>query len=171
MRKLVTTILALTLTAAPAAWAKKAPNLELKSLKGETTHLADLRGSIVVVNFWATWCGPCRQELPRLSALAKRYPNVRFVAVSVDDPKDHAKVEAFLAAHPLTFDVWTGADLDALEHVGLGNVLPGTLILDPQGEVITRIMGEAHEDDISAPLDWLAAGKSGPPPPPLTKRY
>ena len=173
MPRLLTTVLAAIFLLTPVAHAKRAPNLELKSLAGDTIHLADLHGSIVVLSFWATWCAPCQQELPRLSALSRQYAgkNIRFVAVSVDEPKDLAKIAPFVRDHNLQLDIWTGADLDMLERVGLGNVLPGTLILDQQGEIVARVQGEARDPDITTPLDWLLAGKSGSAPAPITKRY
>jgi thiol-disulfide isomerase/thioredoxin len=157
----------------PLAQAKRAPNLELKDLAGKTQKVADLRGSIVVINFWATWCGPCREELPLLSGLSREYAGkkVRFIAVSADDLKDRAKIDQFLSRQKLDMEVWLGADLDMLERAGLGNVLPATMILDEQGEIVARILGEAREQDVRAPLDWLLGGKAGPPPPPEVKRY
>jgi thiol-disulfide isomerase/thioredoxin len=157
----------------PAAFAKHAPNLELKDLSGNKRQLADLRGSIVVFNFWATWCGPCRAELPMLTSLSREYgaKNVRFIAASVDAPKTRNKIAPFLSENGITLEVWVGADLDMLEHGGLGNVLPGTLIIDDQGDVVARIMGQAREDDIRQPLDWLLSGKSGTPPQEVIKRY
>jgi thiol-disulfide isomerase/thioredoxin len=157
----------------PAAQAKRAPNLELKDLKGNTHKVSDLRGSVVVINFWATWCQPCREELPLLSRLSQEYAakKVRFIAVSADEVKDRAKVDQLLSRTPLGMEVWLGADVDMLERAGLGNVLPATLILDEQGEVAVRIQGEAREEDVRKTLDWLLAGKSGPPPPALIKRY
>jgi thiol-disulfide isomerase/thioredoxin len=156
---------------APAAHAKRAPNLQLKDLAGNTHKLAELRGSIVVFNFWATWCGPCREELPMLSRLNQEYSakKVRFIAASADKPGDRRKIDEYLKQNNPAFDVWLGADLDMLESAGLGQVLPGTLILDEQGEVVARIMGQAREEDIKAPLDWLLGGKAGPPPPALVR--
>jgi thiol-disulfide isomerase/thioredoxin len=157
----------------PAAQAKRAPNLELKDLKGNTHRVSDMRGSLVVLNFWATWCLPCREELPLLSRLSQEYAakKVRFIAVSADEARDRAKVDRFLSRTPLGMEVWLGADLDMLERAGLGNVLPATLILDEQGEVAVRIQGQAREEDVCKTLDWLLEGKSGPPPPVLIKRY
>jgi thiol-disulfide isomerase/thioredoxin len=59
------------------AEAKRAPNLEFKNRAGQTQKIAGLRGSITVVNFWATWCGPCREELPLLSKLHQEYAEKR----------------------------------------------------------------------------------------------
>ena len=157
----------------PMAQAKRAPNLELKDLAGKTQKVAGLRGSIVVFNFWATWCGPCREELPLLSGLSRKYAGkkVRFVAVSLDDSKDRAKINQFLSRQQFEMEVWMGADLDMLERAGLGNEVPATMILDKQGEIVARILGKAREEDVKGPVEWLLGGKAGPAPPALVNRY
>jgi hypothetical protein len=68
-------------------------------------------------------------------------------------------------------EVWTGADLDTLEKFGLGNVVPGTLVIDENGQVVVRVMGEALDEDVRTPVDWLLQRRAGPAPPPLLKRY
>lgn len=157
----------------PPAQAKRAPNLEFKDLSGAKQKLASVRGSIVVLNFWATWCGPCREELPLLSKLTQEYgaKKVRFISVSADEAKDRAKVDQYLSREKLSMEFWLGADLDMLEHMDLGNVLPATVILDEQGEIVARIQGQAREEDVRKPLDWLLGGKTGPAPAAVTKRY
>jgi thiol-disulfide isomerase/thioredoxin len=157
----------------PMAQAKRAPNLELKDLAGKTHKVADLRSSIVVINFWATWCGPCRQELPLLSRLSQKYAgkNIHFVAVSADNVRDRVKIGQFLNQQKLSMDVWLGADLDMLERAGLGNVLPATMILDEQGEIVARIMGQAREEDVKIPVEWLLGGKVGRSPPAQINRF
>jgi thiol-disulfide isomerase/thioredoxin len=164
-------------TIIPVAEAKRAPNLEFKNLAGQTQRISDLRGSITVVNFWATWCGPCIEELPLLSRLSQEYSpkKVRFVAISADESPDstktRARVDLFLSHQKLTMDIWLGADLDMLDRLNLGNELPATVILDEQGEVVSRVMGQAHQEDISAPLDWLLSDRTGPAPQAVVKRY
>jgi thiol-disulfide isomerase/thioredoxin len=165
-------VLCCVLAATPLL-AKRAPDPSLKTLDGQSRKLSALRGQIVVVNFWATWCGPCQEELPRLSTLAANYAGkpVRFALISIDEPKDRPKIPAVLARLHVSLESLTGADTDTMDSFGLGNIVPGTAILDSQGEIVTRIMGEAREEDIRTAVDWLLAGKQGPPPPPLTKRY
>lgn len=157
----------------PLAQAKCAPNLELTDQAGKTHKISELRGSIVVVNFWATWCGPCREELPMLTRLSEEYgeKKVRFVAISADEWKNRAVVEKFATANHLNMEICLGADLDMLERANLGNVLPATLILDQQGDVIARVLGQAREEDIRKPLDWLLAGKNGLAPKAIVKHY
>ena len=153
--------------------AKHAPDPGFKSLDGHTQKLSALRGQVVVVNFWATWCGPCQEELPRLSKLAEAYAGkpVRFVLISIDEPKNRAKIPAVLDRLHVSLETWDEADTDTMDRFGLGNIVPGSAILDDKGEVVARIMGEAREDDVRGAVDWLLAGRSGPAPPALTKRY
>jgi len=153
--------------------AESAPKLSLKGLNGQTQKLSALRGKIVVLNFWATWCEPCQEELPRLSRLAQSYAgkNVQFVAVSIDAAKDRDKIEPLLRRLNADLQVWTGADLDTLERFGLGNIVPGTMVIDEKGEVVARVMGEARDEDVRVPLDWLLQGRVSPAPAALVKRY
>jgi len=156
-----------------AGVAKRAPDPGFKSLDGRTRKLSALRGEAVVVNFWATWCGPCQVELPRLSKLAESYAGkpVRFVLISIDEPKNRAKIPAVLERLHVSLQSWDDADTDTMERFGLGNIVPGTAILDEQGEVVARIMGEAREEDVRAAVDWLLSGRTGAAPAALTKRY
>jgi thiol-disulfide isomerase/thioredoxin len=158
---------------ATMALAESAPRLSLKNLSGETQKLSALRGKIVVLNFWATWCEPCQDEMPRLSKLSRTYAgkNVQFVAVSIDESRNRDKIEPLLHHLNVDLDVWTGADLDTLEKFGLGNVVPGTIVIDEKGQIVTRVMGEARDEDVRTPLDWLIQGRVGPAPPSLLKRY
>jgi thiol-disulfide isomerase/thioredoxin len=157
----------------PNGNAKTAPNLELKDLSGKTRKLSELRGSIVVMNFWATWCVPCREELPLLTKLNQEYSGrgVLFVAASADESRNRPALDRFLKTNQVGLEVWVGADLDMLERAGLGNELPATMILDDHGQVIARILGEAREEDVRHPLDWLLGGRSGQAPEAVAKHY
>jgi len=165
-------VLLLLLTAMPLM-AKRAPDPSFKTLDGRKQKLSALRGQDVVVNFWATWCGPCQEELPRLSQIAASYAGkpVKFVFISIDDPKDRAKIPGVLKRLHVSLESWVGADTDTLGGFGLGDIVPGTVFLDDQGEIVARVMGEAKEDDVRKAVDWLLGGKKGQPPPALTRRY
>jgi thiol-disulfide isomerase/thioredoxin len=145
----------------------------LKSLAGENRKLAELHGQVVVLNFWATWCGPCQEELPRLSKLAAGYAGkpVKFVAVSIDEKKNYEKIPGTLQKAGAQLDVWVGADTDTMDRFGLGDIVPGTVIVDESGEIVTRVMGEAREEDVKTTVDWLLGGKAGAAPAAMIKRY
>jgi thiol-disulfide isomerase/thioredoxin len=87
----------LTIPAQPTA----APDIPFTGPDGKTMKLADLKGQVVVVNFWATWCGPCKEEMPSLAKLAKDYADkgVRVVPISVDRLEDGAAAKDFLRSH------------------------------------------------------------------------
>ena len=155
-----------------AASAKPLPDLSFQTLDNQPARLSALHGSIVVLSFWATWCEPCKEELPRLSTLSEQYAgkHVRFVAVSIDEKKDWPKIQTFLSERNLKLEVWKDGNLEKLDRVGLGEIVPGTIVLDADGQVITRITGEAREEDIRSRLDWLLNGREGPAPETKLKR-
>jgi thiol-disulfide isomerase/thioredoxin len=165
-------VLMLLLATSPVQ-AKSAPDFKAKDLAGHTQKLSKLRGQIVVLSFWATWCGPCQEELPRLSRLSQQYAGkaVQFVAASIDEPKDRPKIQPFLAKNNIALNVWIGADSGILHDFGLGEIVPGTVILDEEGKIAGRIKGEARDEDVRSRVEWLLNGRQGPPPEALTIRY
>ena len=160
---------ALALAAAAAlAIAADAPraDLTLKDAAGRKVRLRDLRGKPVVLNFWASWCGPCKDEMPLLAALEKQYAarGVVVRAASLDENK--SKAAAFVQAHAIETAVWYGATADDLDRLKLGNAVPATAFLDAEGHIVARILGEARETELRERLDWLT-GQSAAPPEPL----
>ncbi len=99
--------LCLLLVSPGALGAKNVRKLSFHDLDGKQTHLKDFDGHIVVLNFWATWCGPCRAELPRLAEIAQQYAssNVSFILASVDEKGKLDQVRKFAADQKLTLRV------------------------------------------------------------------
>ena len=134
-------------------------------------RLRDLRGQVVVLNLWATWCGPCKAELPLLAAAERVYKGrgVVFVAASLDDAKSRARIPEFIRQHEIAFSVWTGATGDDLFKLGLGEAVPATAFLDADGRIAARIAGQLQDYEIKERLDWLLGGQTGPAPKPFVK--
>lgn len=82
-----------------------APDFTLKSNSGDNLKLSEHAGDVVMINFWATWCGPCRQEMPALEQLYQKYKDLGFVILGVNIDEDSGKTEDFLAKRPVSFPV------------------------------------------------------------------
>jgi thiol-disulfide isomerase/thioredoxin len=151
--------------AGPAASDAK-PEAKYSGLDGATHSLAELQGHFAVVNFWATWCGPCRMEMPRLQKLADEYgaKGVTFVAIALDDAETQPKIPGVVAQRAFKIPVWKGATPETLKELDLGVLVPATLVLDEHGVVIGKIEGEARDKDIRSRLDWLLQGRQGKQP-------
>ena len=166
-------LIALTALISALALCADAPkaDLILRDIKGRKVYLHDLRGKPVVLNFWATWCGPCNDEMPMLVDLEKQYAErgVLFLGASLDDAKTKDKVPSFLAEHNVDFPVWYGASADDLDKLKLGGAVPATAFLDPEGHIVARILGQARPEEVKARLDWLTGDPSAPAPQPLVK--
>ncbi|HTL36299.1 MAG TPA: redoxin domain-containing protein [Kofleriaceae bacterium] len=108
---------------------KKAPDFAVTTLDGKTVKLGDLSGHIVVVDFWATWCGPCIASIPYMNKLHKKYPDVNMVAISNEDQPD---ISAFLADHNITYTIARDESLGATRDY-LVQALPTTIVIDDKG--------------------------------------
>ncbi|MCD8540580.1 MAG: redoxin family protein [Leadbetterella sp.] len=109
-------------------------------LDGQKTDLAALKGKVVVLNFWATWCPPCIREMPSLQALYNKYeknPGVEFLVVEVDNKPDLAK--SFIEKNNFTFPVYSPAGI--IPEAFLGQAIPTTVILNRKGEISYRHEG------------------------------
>jgi thiol-disulfide isomerase/thioredoxin len=143
--------------------------LELHDLDGRKVGLEEHRGRIVVVNFWATWCLPCREEMPILASLQERYAvrGVQVIGASTDAPADRDKVARLARRLKLNFPVWIGATTEEMRGFGLGEALPATALVDRDGRIAGRILGLVDAADLDARLEWLLGDRRGPAPPPV----
>lgn len=157
--------------ASHSAAADKPVDMKLTDAAGATVHLRDLRGKLVVLNFWATWCGPCREEMPMLAAADKQYRGrgVVFVGASLDDDKSKRLIGDYLKRFGVEYTVWSGATGDDLDKLHMGEAVPATAFLDTDGHIAGRISGQIREGEIQERLDWLLSDRKGPAPSALVK--
>ncbi len=124
----------------------QAPDFTLPTLSGGTIHLADFRGKVILLNFWATWCVPCRMEMPALEAFYQRHKDAGLAVLAINmDTLSTASVEAFVQEVMVTFPVPLDPSWSiARDYRVLG--LPTTYLIDRAGNVVVREVGER---------DWL----------------
>jgi peroxiredoxin len=111
-----------------------APDFTLRAMSGPNVRLQELRGKVVMVNFWATWCGPCRQEMPHLNRLHEKYSRSGFVLLGLnvdDDPQNAAAVAAKLG---IQFPVLLDTDKQVSDRYDL-KAMPSTYLIDRDGKV------------------------------------
>ena len=131
----------------PVVVGKVAPDFELKNLNGETWKLSDQQGQVVFLNFWATWCKPCQEEMPSMERLHQTFESEfadDFVMVAVSIDKSADDIPAFMAKHELTFPVlhdrW--GKVDRIYKI-MG--VPETYIINQAGVLVEKVIG---------PRDW-----------------
>jgi peroxiredoxin len=111
-----------------------APDFTLKSATGENIKLSELRGQVVMINFWASWCGPCRQEMPLLDEIHARYSPMGFTMLGVNVEEDSAKAKALLKDLPVDFPILfdqknqVSKDYDVI-------AMPSTVLVDRDGNI------------------------------------
>lgn len=150
-----------TAAAKPVPVSDEPVALALKDLAGVDQSLASLRGRVVVLNFWATWCEPCKKEMPDLAAIQNDYAplGVQVIGATADGVDDAAKVLKFTREFKINFPVWLGATTADMERLRLGTVLPGTVIIDREGKIAWRQMGIIRPAELRKELDKLLAPK------------
>ena len=111
-----------------------APEFTLAARDGGKVSLADLKGQVVMINFWATWCGPCRQEMPLLAQLQAKYEPLGFTMIGVNVEPDSAAAVAWLKSVPVTFPILFDTDSAVAGRFGVEG-MPSTVFVDRNGQV------------------------------------
>ena len=126
----------------PAEVEYPAPGLALKDIQGEPVSLEGLRGQVVLVNLWATWCPPCKREMPTLQAYYDRYKAQGFVIAAINDGDPTPDVIQFVKDYRLTFPVWLDPTYEATERAFKSANLPSSFVIDREGVIRLRWVGE-----------------------------
>jgi len=147
---LIFSVFAATSLASSGLMGQPAPDFVLKSASGENLRLSEFRGDVVMINFWATWCGPCRQEMPLLDEMYTRYQRVGFslLGVNIDDDSRKAlkMISELGVSFPVLFDV--SKEVSKLYKV---NAMPVTILVDRDG--IVRHVHQGYQPGYE--LDYL----------------
>ena len=135
------------------------PGLQVKTIDGKDYDLSTHRGQWVVVNFWATWCGPCLKEMPELSALDAMREHVEVIGLAYEEIEP-AEMQAFLVKHPVVYPVAILDVYDPPKDFATPRGLPTTYLIAPDGKVAKHFLGPVTANDI----DTAIANAGGPKP-------
>ena len=134
---------------------KAAPEWQLKDLDGKPVKLSDFKGKVVILNFWATWCPPCRKEIPTFVSLQKQYADKGLVIVGVSlDEKGPGVVKPFVAKMGINYPVVMGDPKTAADYGGIA-VVPTTFVIDRNGKVAAEHQGDAERATFEAEIKPL----------------
>lgn len=134
--------------ARPLEIGQTAPDYSAVSLTGDSVSLAQLRGRVVLLNVWATWCHPCREEIPVLQALHARYASrgLELVGVSVDARGEEATIREFATDFRMTYPLWLDPD-ERVQSTFLAIGVPATFLIDRDGVLRWRHVGPVRAED------------------------
>jgi peroxiredoxin len=136
--------------AAPPAAGSPAPDFTLKALDGPNLRLREQRGKVVMINFWATWCGPCREEMPQLKRLHDKYQAAGFTLLGVNVDEDPRQASALAQKLALGFPVLFDADKQVSKTYDL-SAMPSTVLIDRDGKV--RFVHRGYRDGVVTTYD------------------
>jgi cytochrome c biogenesis protein CcmG/thiol:disulfide interchange protein DsbE len=136
---------------------RQAPDFRLAGLNGPPVQLSNLRGQVVVVNFWASWCAECRVEQQALEDTWKRFRDSGVVVVGVDFQDQSEDAQQYLADARTSYPVVRDADSSTALAFGLRGV-PETFVVDPAGRVVDRVIGPVQADALAARIQTAQGG-------------
>jgi peroxiredoxin len=124
---------------------KSAPNFRLEMINRRKVELKEFKGKVIFLNFWATWCGPCKEELPSMEALYQQYKEKDFIMIAISvDYEGVRPVKEFIEKQRYTFTVLLDPNCETLDLFEV-KAIPTTFIIDKKGRMIGRVVG---------PKDW-----------------
>ncbi len=130
----------------PAVAKKFNYNFTIKDLNGNVIDVKEFKGKTIFLNLWATWCGPCRMEMPSIQNLYNQVDNekIMFIMLSIDQQRDLGKVKSYIKDKEFTFPVYTPASI--LPNQLQVGMIPTTFVIDPEGRIVASERGAANYD-------------------------
>lgn len=132
--------------ATPVNIGDPAPDFALPDLSGQTMHLSELRGKVVLLNFWGTFCGPCRKEMPALEHLHASLKSEGFTVLAVSIDRSEDAVRSFLKTVPSSFPVLLDSDKAVFHGPYATFALPLTYLIDKRGTIVAKYLGSQDWD-------------------------
>ena len=134
-------------------------DLVLKDLFGSEQRLSAFKGRIVILNFWATYCIPCRKEMPDLAAIQNDYAalGVQVIGASTDEAESREEILQFVKETKVNFPIWIGATTSNMMRFGLGGALPGTVVIGKDGRIAKVISGVINQADLRKQIELMLA--------------
>ncbi len=115
------------------------PDLEMAGADGGTIRLSQLKGNIVLLNVWATWCGPCRMELPIVQRMYDKYSDRNFVVLAVNVDADRNRIQPFMKRYNISLPIYYASPEDAGQMTAMG--IPSTFIIGPDRLLLDHVVG------------------------------
>jgi peroxiredoxin len=131
---LLTCLIAWSGVAESATISGPAPNFTLKSLSGKNIKLSELTGNVVLINFWASWCGPCRQEMPLLNAIHNKYKPLGFTVLGINVEEQVANAKSFISERPVDFPILLDSK-NRISELYKVIAMPTTVVIDRDGNM------------------------------------
>lgn len=135
-----------------------APDFQLPVLNGKPMYLHDLRGKAVMINFWGSWCPPCRQEMPAIEEVYKEYKGKGFEIVAINIGETDVTAAGFAGQYGLTFPIWMDHNRDVVHQYGI-NPIPTTYFVDTHGVITKVIEGPLDVNQLSSYIEPILPRK------------
>ena len=126
-----------------------APDFELTTLDGKTVRLSEFRGKGVLINFWASWCKPCRDEMPAIQRVYERHRDKGLEVLGVNIAETGVTVDGFVRHLDLTFPILLDQNREVTQMYGIGPI-PSSIFVSPEGKVVRKVSGQMQEGQIES---------------------
>ena len=137
---------------------KLAPEFSLYTLDGDEIRLSDYAGKIVILDFWATWCPPCRKSIPDLISIQKEYKNdLVIIGISLDQPSTQGELQPFIESYGINYPVVLGT-LEVVEAYGNIQAIPTSFTIDGEGKIINKHVGLVPKSTLVEEIEAILNG-------------
>lgn len=164
IRSLAALVLTGLLASTPALAADKATDFTLRDIDGQSLTLSSLEGKVVLLSFWATWCGPCKEEMPHLQKMytAKKAEGFEVLSISTDDARSASRVKPYIKKMGYDFRVLLDKESKVIGTYNPAKTLPYTVVIDKAGEIAHVASGynPGDEEKLAELVDQLLEGKA-----------